>query len=189
MEETLKRYQASRAQDEGFRLIKRVKRTVTTSEQDMQQSIHSGADASASTDHAEGDEDLLFDTDLPIPSVSEEEVIPVTKVCLRGCVYGQIYYCSRTHSQLAQVMEEFLHSEWSKEMHCSILGGRRSFCVNPSVSRLPTDAQMTDQCLYLQRNRSRGKKGCAFHNREKEESLRNEILVVVDSLFHVVDQL
>ena len=86
-------------------------------------------------------------------------------------------------------MEEFLRSDWSKEMHCSILGGRRSLCVNPSVRRLPTDAQITDECLYLQRSRSRGKKGCAFHNREKEESLRNEILVVAVARCHVADQL
>ena len=33
------------------------------------------------------DEDLLFDTDLPIPSVSEDEVIPVTKVRSPHCVF------------------------------------------------------------------------------------------------------
>ena len=76
-------------------------------------------------------------------------------------------------------MNEFLHSDWSKDTRCSILGGRRSLCVNPSVRRLPTDAQLSDQCLFLQRNRSRGKQGCPFHNSEKELNLRNEILVNV----------
>lgn len=201
MEETLKRYQHGRARDESFRFIKRVKRGVAASEQDERYGsdsliqhrdnspIQGNTDTPISTEQAEGDEELLFDTDLPIPSVSEDDVIPVTKVCIRGRIYEQIYYCSRTHSQLAQVMEEFLHSEWSKEMHCSILGGRRSLCVNPSVNRLPTDAQITDQCLYLQRNRSRGKKGCTFHNREKEESLRNEILVVAVVFCYADDQL
>ena len=36
---------------------------------------------------------------------------------------------------------------------------------------------MSDECLFLQRNRSRGKEGCLFHNREREESIRDEILV------------
>ena len=43
----------------------------------------------------------------------------------------KIFYCSRTHSQLDQVLSEFLRSEWSKEFHCGILGGRRSLCINP----------------------------------------------------------
>ena len=89
----------------------------------------------------------------------------------------QIFYCSRTHSQLSQVFQEFVHSAWAQDMQCSCIGGRRSFCIHPTVKRLPTDAQMSDECLFLQRNRSRGKEGCLFHNREREESIRDEVLV------------
>ncbi|KNB43068.1 ATP-dependent RNA helicase [Blastocystis sp. subtype 4] len=115
----------------------------------------------------EDEEELLFDTPFTLSVATDEEPISVTK----------IYYCSRTHSQLAQVLNEFLQSDWSKDTRCSILGGRRSLCVNPSVRRLPTDAQISDQCLFLQRNHSRGKQGCRFHNSEKEQNLRNEILL------------
>ena len=67
------------------------------------------------------DEELLLDTVTPAPPEEEDPPISVTKV----------FYCSRTHSQLNQVFDEFLRSAWSKEMHCSILGGRRALCVNP----------------------------------------------------------
>ena len=43
---------------------------------------------------------------------------------------------------------------------------------------------MSEQCLFLQRNRSRGKPGCSFHSREKEECVSNEILVGSLSWLH-----
>lgn len=58
-----------------------------------------------------------------MPAAAEEEDPPigVTKV----------FYCSRTHSQLNQVFEEFRRTAWARDMHCSLLGGRRALCVNP----------------------------------------------------------
>lgn len=67
------------------------------------------------------DEELLLDTVIPTASEEEDPPISITKV----------FYCSRTHSQLNQVFDEFLRSAWSKEMHCSLLGGRRALCVHP----------------------------------------------------------
>ena len=67
------------------------------------------------------DEELLLDTVIPAASEEEDPPISITKV----------FYCSRTHSQLNQVFNEFLRSAWSKEMHCSLLGGRRALCVHP----------------------------------------------------------
>ena len=136
----------------------------------------------------EDEEELLFDTPFTLSVATDEEPISVTKVYFVGADDSQIYYCSRTHSQLAQVLNEFLQSDWSKDTRCSILGGRRSLCVNPSVRRLPTDAQISDQCLFLQRNHSRGKQGCRFHNSEKEQNLRNEILVIVRRHNHLANQ-
>lgn len=46
-----------------------------------------------------------------------------------------------------------------------------------SVNHLSSDNQISERCLYLQRNRSRGKSGCPYHNRQNEEYLRNEIIV------------
>ena len=53
-----------------------------------------------------------------MPAAAEEEDPPigVTKV----------FYCSRTHSQLNQVFEEFRRTAWARDMHCSLLGGRRA---------------------------------------------------------------
>ena len=74
-------------------------------------------------------------------------------------------------------MSEFLQSGWAKETRCSLLGGRRAFCINPFVRRLGSDRQIADQCLYLQREHQRGKTGCPFHRKAKEVDVRNEILV------------
>ena len=80
------------------------------------------------------------------------------------------------------MLQEFLNLSWTRDIHCSVIGGRRTFCINPSVKRLPTDTQMSDECLFLQRNRARGKSGCSFHIREKEEAICEELLVANQSL-------
>ena len=49
--------------------------------------------------------------------------------------------------------------------------------VSRSVGKLPTDAQISDACLFLQRSRSRGKPGCPFHAKEKEAAVSSELLV------------
>lgn len=67
------------------------------------------------------DEELLLDTITPAAAEEEDPPIGVTKV----------FYCSRTHSQLNQVFEEFRRTAWARDMHCSLLGGRRALCVNP----------------------------------------------------------
>lgn len=84
-------------------------------------SSSSGREKRQEMTQEDDEEDILLDTVTSAPADDEDPPIAVTK----------IFYCSRTHSQLDQVLNEFLRSEWSKEFHCGILGGRRSLCINP----------------------------------------------------------
>ena len=127
----------------------------------------SSSEPSSKRQKMDDEEDILFDT--PVTDIQPQEELPIHVT--------KIYYCSRTHSQLAQVQAEFMKSAWSKDIHCTILGGRKLYCVNQTVNHLPTDNQLNDKCLYLQRNNSRGKSGCPFHHHQNEEFLQNEILL------------
>ena len=49
--------------------------------------------------------------------------------------------------------------------------------VSRRVGKLPTDAKISDACLFLQRSGSRGTPGCPFHAREKEAAVCSELLV------------
>ncbi|KAJ1553338.1 DEAD H (Asp-Glu-Ala-Asp His) box helicase 11, partial [Cladochytrium tenue] len=56
----------------------------------------------------------------------------------------KIFYCSRTHSQLSQFVNEVKkteHSEWLKVVS---LGSRKNLCINSDVTKLKTLSKMND---------------------------------------------
>ena len=71
----------------------------------------------------------------------------------------QIYYCSRTHSQLAQFVAEIHKTEFAKRhpitgispIRCITLGSRRNMCINPKVNRLKAEGSMSEACLEMQK--------------------------------------
>jgi chromosome transmission fidelity protein 1 len=48
----------------------------------------------------------------------------------------QIYFCSRTHSQLAQVVGEVQQSPFGSKVRLVSLASRQNYCINPSVQKL-----------------------------------------------------
>ncbi len=64
----------------------------------------------------------------------------------------QILYCSRTHSQISQFVNEIKKSSF-RGIRCVVLGSRRNLCINPSVKRLHTDSAISEECLRLQRTK------------------------------------
>ena len=64
----------------------------------------------------------------------------------------KIFYCSRTHSQLAQFVSEVKKATSGdpREVRCITLGSRSAMCINPSVRKLSTDAAISEKCLDLQ---------------------------------------
>ncbi|XP_061180110.1 ATP-dependent DNA helicase DDX11-like isoform X1 [Saccostrea echinata] len=151
----------------------------------------------------QGDDDLVpedYHSDEEVKSEdvsdsenSEEEVDHVTK----------IYYCSRTHSQLAQFVREIVKSPYGSNTRVLTLGSRQNLCVNETVKKLKSLSLMNDMCLDLQKNKSkkidrepsgeavrkRREKnggGCLYYRQETMEDLGNRILTEITDVEQIV---
>jgi hypothetical protein len=75
----------------------------------------------------------------------------------------QIFYCSRTHSQLAQFVAEIKKTDFAAPdpitgiapIRCVTLGARRNLCIHPAVSRLKSEGSVSEACLEMQKAASR----------------------------------
>uniref|UniRef100_A0A3B5MTX7 DEAD/H (Asp-Glu-Ala-Asp/His) box helicase 11 n=1 Tax=Xiphophorus couchianus TaxID=32473 RepID=A0A3B5MTX7_9TELE len=65
----------------------------------------------------------------------------------------KIYYCSRTHSQLAQFVHEVQKSPFSTNISLVTLGSRQNLCVNEEVRRLGSIQHINDRCMEMQKNK------------------------------------
>uniref|UniRef100_A0A8C1M341 Helicase ATP-binding domain-containing protein n=1 Tax=Cyprinus carpio TaxID=7962 RepID=A0A8C1M341_CYPCA len=133
---------------------------------------------------------------------SDDEATPKSRVCdedddedLEEDHVTKIYYCSRTHSQLAQFVHEVQKSPYGAAVRLVNLGSRQNLCINPEVVRLGNVQMMNDRCLEMQKNkhekqekasdsetkRRRGvaKATCPFSGFENLMAMRDEVLVKV----------
>ncbi|CAI5715098.1 unnamed protein product [Peronospora destructor] len=105
----------------------------------------------------------------------EKQVVPL-----------QIFFCSRTHSQLAQVVDElkscpvsYIDSPddsdtFTKELQTCVLGSKRNMCVNRKVNRDPL--QVDDKC-----QQAREESSCSYYRkRSKVSDLRRTVPPVWD---------
>jgi chromosome transmission fidelity protein 1 len=64
----------------------------------------------------------------------------------------QVVFCSRTHSQLAQVIGELCRTRFAGRFRAVVLAGRAVLCVNDAVRALaPPAARLNDACRDLQK--------------------------------------
>ncbi|CAI5786309.1 ATP-dependent DNA helicase DDX11 [Podarcis lilfordi] len=113
----------------------------------------------------------------------------------------KIYYCSRTHSQLAQFVHEVQKSPFDKETRLVSLGSRQNLCVNEEVRHLGAVQLINDRCMEMQKNKhekssateeAEGKKRrvsrtvCPFYSYEPMQLLRDEVLVEVKDIEQLV---
>ncbi|RZF35683.1 hypothetical protein LSTR_LSTR010004 [Laodelphax striatellus] len=68
----------------------------------------------------------------------------------------QIIICSRTHSQLSQLVGEIKKSPYHDKVRLVVLSSRNNYCINPSVRRLGSLALINERCCDLQ-NKKRDK--------------------------------
>nr|XP_015208707.1 PREDICTED: probable ATP-dependent RNA helicase DDX11 [Lepisosteus oculatus] len=108
----------------------------------------------------------------------------------------KIYYCSRTHSQLAQFVQEVQKSAFASDIRLVSLASRQNLCINEDVRRLSSVQLINDRCMEMQKNkhektekvqepkRRRGaaKPVCPFSGYEALQALRDEILVKVQDI-------
>ena len=64
----------------------------------------------------------------------------------------QIFYCSRTHSQIAQFVSEMRKTAYGHDLRCVTLGSRKNMCINTEVNRLGSDSRINDRCLEMQKS-------------------------------------
>jgi len=60
----------------------------------------------------------------------------------------QIFYCSRTHSQVSQFVDEIKKTEF-KDFRCVTLGSRMNLCINPDLAHITSDKILSERCLEM----------------------------------------
>lgn len=120
---------------------------------------------------------------LPDRTSETEEIFPVDQT--------KIFYCSRTHSQLSQFVQEVRRvrprtssgltdmeasvgiSEHSCVKHLS-LASRKNLCINPNVTKLGNPIAINERCLELQQQGTPQEQKCPYIPNKFNETLLND---------------
>lgn len=105
----------------------------------------------------------------------------------------KVYFCSRTHSQLTQFVQELRRVElppasWALDMDEAStdvvadqvvikhlpLGSRKNLCIYPKVNKLGNAAAITERCLELQQPDTPKDHKCPFVPNNENEALVND---------------
>jgi len=87
----------------------------------------------------------------------------------------QIFFCTRTHKQITNIIKEFRKTSYSKNVKMTILASRQHTCIHPQVSRMSNKNEL---CKKLNKKeglnsndgedgtkRSESLGGCTFYNK------------------------
>eukprot|EP00762_Andalucia_godoyi_P001316 ANDGO_04857.mRNA.1 ATP-dependent DNA helicase chl-1 len=91
----------------------------------------------------------------------------------------KVFFCSRTHSQLNQVISEFKKTSYVSELSLVSLGSRSHMCIHPDASIYHDSWAVNETCRTL-REHSR----CSFYDRDRISVLSD---VLLDSPCSVVE--
>ncbi|XP_055332533.1 regulator of telomere elongation helicase 1 homolog [Paramacrobiotus metropolitanus] len=89
----------------------------------------------------------------------------------KALVETKIIYASRTHSQLAQVMQELKKTRY-RNVRVATLGSRDQLCINPQVSQLPNIAAKNKVCRDKVNTRS-----CKFYVQLEQQAKESTLAV------------
>lgn len=109
---------------------------------------------------------------------------------------AKIFFCSRTHSQLSQVVNEIKGTSFKDRLRVTSLASRQIYCVNDNVRQSGSQSLINERCLDLQKKSSTTSKsdpdgntlkkskqskstGCPYNNKANVDQLKNEILADV----------
>lgn len=70
------------------------------------------------------------------------------------CKMAKVFFASRTHSQLSQVINEIKKSPFSKDVRCTTLASRQNLCINSNVLKLKNLSDINEKCLDMQKSKS-----------------------------------
>ncbi|VDM31896.1 unnamed protein product [Hydatigera taeniaeformis] len=163
---------------EASELIKRaegVRSTLKSSDftQFLDAVIHDNCSSSfEALDEWQGLGDNLF---LPVVDTDCSQTNADSVVAPKNTAYSivQVVYCSRTHSQLAQVVEEFKKLKGlSDQVTMVTLASRQHLCVNKAVYGLQNQTLIKEACLDLAVKGS----GCKFRCRNEVGALSDYLV-------------
>lgn len=101
----------------------------------------------------------------------------------------KIFYCSRTHSQLTQFINELrrvkippalqpeptpLKPVLEEEFKHLTLGSRKNLCINPAVNKLRSTTALNERCMELQQSGTAADKKCCFLPNKENQPLVND---------------
>lgn len=90
-------------------------------------------------------------------SSSDEEDIVLAEAPEEQQPKAQIFFVSRTHSQLVQFVGELKKTRFYPGMSLVSLGSRKQLCINPDVQKLSSVAMMNERCMDLQNEKVKKK--------------------------------
>ncbi|KFB44279.1 AGAP001537-PA-like protein [Anopheles sinensis] len=156
-------------------------------------------------------QDVVLDEDeFLIPNESDDsdgdEDVEERKEELERYRPVQVIFCSRTHSQLGQVVGEVKETTHSKDLRLMSLASRQSLCINAEVRKLKSNTLINERCLELlkkgakangntngedgssnaKKRRKTGQKSCPYYNQRAIEGLKNGTLFEVPDIEDLV---
>ena len=111
--------------------------------------------------------------------------------------FFQIFYCSRTHSQLSQFVKEIQKTNFADDIRLISLASRANMCINESILSLKNPTLINERCLELQKKKSKksrdksppkkrprkeGNGGCPYFKSGAIANLRDQALLEVQDI-------
>lgn len=88
------------------------------------------------------------------PLIKRLLIVNFLEKCIKKSIF-QIFFCSRTHSQLSQVVNELKKTVYGDSIRVIQLASRQQLCINPDVRALKSNAQINERCLELKKGKSK----------------------------------
>uniref|UniRef100_A0A182IKL4 DNA 5'-3' helicase n=1 Tax=Anopheles atroparvus TaxID=41427 RepID=A0A182IKL4_ANOAO len=153
---------------------------------------------------------VVDDDEFLIPGDSDEsdgDVDPGdTKEHIERYKPVQVIFCSRTHSQLGQVVGEVKETTHAKDLRLMSLASRQSLCINADVRKLKSNTLINERCLEMlkkagksntkgnsedgssakKRRKTTAQKSCPYYNQRAKEGLKNGTLFEVPDIEDLV---
>lgn len=99
------------------------------------------------------------DDDLVVEDATVDSAIPATQNVADPKRRVQVIICSRTHSQLSQLLKEVKRIELHESFNIILMGSRSQLCVNSNVDTSRPAMSVNDACIKLTDSSS-----CRFRN-------------------------
>ncbi|OAF66995.1 hypothetical protein A3Q56_05276, partial [Intoshia linei] len=92
---------------------------------------------------------------------------------------NQIFYCTRTHSQINQFIQEI--EKTNLKISLTVLGSRQHLCIHPKISKISNHQIINEKCLLLN-EKNKKSKACKFMKNldYMSEIIRNKIMNVTE---------